>query len=244
MSCPCRSGWLVGHPAGTGLVAWKGKAHITATPLRKPKHPGMKAEGESGAGWGWLTSWWQPGSPPGPRRCGPPGWDLDSQYWWWWCRYRQVGHRPECQRSCWDPPFWRCLVVVGRPEWFWEEVLECTGVGTGPPQRLGSCWCRVGFAGAETCTGFSWWAFWEVDPLSQSSGFVDLKLKRKAELPQTKTVKAASSAEMWRSCHFLAKAVCFDYWLKLERQYSHTNKPMEDLCCCGWMIMWPQSILI
>lgn len=39
---------------------------------------------------------------------------------------------------------------------------------------------------------------------------------------------------MWRSCHFLAKAVCFDYWLKLERQYSHTNQPMEDLCCCGW----------
>lgn len=172
-----------------------------------------EAEGKSRASWGRLTSWREPGSPLGPCQWVGPGWDLDSQHWWRWSHYRQSGHRPELQRSCWDPRCQRRLVVVlVCPEHFCEEVLGCTGVGTGPPQRPGPFWSLAGFVGAATHTGFSWWAFWEVGSVSRLSGFVYLKLSRKAELPQRKKANPLSSTEVWRSCHFIVKAICFK-WL-------------------------------
>lgn len=167
MSCPCRSGWLVSLPVKTGRVVWEGQSHRWVWTQQR------QTRWEKGLKEGWFTFWREPGSLPGPCQRWVTGWTHgDSRSLWQWCHYRQFGQGPEPQRSCWDP----CL--VGGPEQPCEGVLECTGAGTCPPQRPGPCWCSAGFVAAATRSDFSWWAFWEVCPLSRWSASFGLKSKQ------------------------------------------------------------------
>lgn len=136
--------------------------------------------------------------------------------WWWWEVLNGLGRR-----------FWSALE--------WEQALL---KGLGPADAEWALWGQR-LAQVSPDGRFGKWIRFHSRLAS-----LTLHWREKQNYHKQKQQKAANSAEMWRSCHFLAKAVCFDYRLKLEHQYSHTNKPMEDLCCCGWMIMWPRSILI